>query len=157
MDKVCCFYASGEHLMSILLPYINEKLEENQNIVTILEEDIGKSAQVLRKIFNFTNEKWIKINEILKRKENVFKENNFEDAIVIIVGKNSFLEKEKEKQEIRKAKIVICCYELMQGLDKVENILEESEKILTTKGLKEISEMFTRIPKKSYKEITILK
>ena len=93
MDRVCCFYASREHLMSILLPYINEKLEENQNIVTILEEDIGKSAQDLRKIFNFTNEKWIKINEILKRKENVFKENNFEDAIVIIVGKNSFLEK----------------------------------------------------------------
>lgn len=155
MDKVCCFYASGEHLMSILLPYINEKLEENQNIVTILEEDIGKSAQALRKIFNFTNENWIKIDEILKRRENVFKENNFEDSIVIIVGKNSFLE--EEKKEIRKAKIVICCYELMQGLDKVENILEESEKILTTKGLKETSEMFTRIPKKSYKEITILK
>ncbi len=45
----------------------------------------------------------------------------------------------------------------MQGLDKIEKILEESDKILTTKGLKEISEMFTQIPKKSYKEITMLK
>ena len=153
MDRVCCFYASREHLMSILLPYINEKLEENQNIVTILEEDIGKSAQALRKIFNFTNEKWIKINEILKRKENL-KNSEFKDSIVIIIGNNSFLE---QKNKIDEAKIVINCFELMQGLDKIEKILEESDKILTTKGLKEISEMFTQIPKKSYKEITMLK
>ena len=153
MDKVCCFYASGEHLMSILLPYINEKLEENQNIVTILEEDIGKETKDLKKIFNFEKENWSKIEEVLKRKENL-KNSEFKDSIVIIIGNNSFLE---QKNKIDEAKIVINCFELMQGLDKIEKILEESDKILTTKGLKEISEMFTQIPKKSYKEITMLK
>ena len=153
MDRVCCFYASKEHLMSILLPYINEKLEENQNIVTILEEDIGKETKDLKKIFNFEKENWSKIEEVLKRKENL-KNSEFKDSIVIIIGNNSFLE---QKNKIDEAKIVINCFELMQGLDKIEKILEESDKILTTKGLKEISEMFTQIPKKSYKEITILK
>lgn len=153
MDRVCCFYASREHLMSILLPYINEKLEENQNIVTILEEDIGKETKDLKKIFNFEKENWSKIEEVLKRKENL-KNSEFKDSIVIIIGNNSFLE---QKNKIDEAKIVINCFELMQGLDKIEKILEESDKILTTKGLKEISEMFTQIPKKSYKEITILK
>ena len=153
MDKVCCFYASGEHLMSILLPYINEKLEENQNIVTILEEDIGKETKDLKKIFNFEKENWSKIEEVLKRKENL-KNSEFKDSIVIIIGNNSFLE---QKNKIDEAKIVINCFEVMQGLDKIEKILEESDKILTTKGLKEIFEMFTQIPKKSYKEITMLK
>lgn len=153
MDKVCCFYASKEHLMSILLPYINEKLEENQNIVTILEEDIGKETKALRRIFNFKKENWNKIEEVFKRKENLVNA-NFKDSIVIIIGNNSFLE---QKNKINEAKIVINCFELMQGLDKIERILEESNKILTTKGLREISEMFTQIPKKSYKEITILK
>lgn len=153
MDRVCCFYASREHLMSILLPYINEKLEENQNIVTILEEDIGKETKDLKKIFNFEKENWSKIEEVLKRKENL-KNSEFKDSIVIIIGNNSFLE---QKNKIDEAKIVINCFEVMQGLDKTEKILEESDKILTTKGLKEISEMFTQIPKKSYKEITMLK
>ena len=153
MDKVCCFYASKEHLMSILLPYINEKLEENQNIVTILEEDIGKETKALRRIFNFKKENWNKIEEVFKRKENLVNA-NFKDSIVIIIGNNSFLE---QKNKINEAKIVINCFELMQGLDKIERILEESNKILTTKGLREISEMFTQIPKKSYKEITMLK
>ena len=153
MDRVCCFYASREHLMSILLPYINEKLEENQNIVTILEEDIGKETKDLKKIFNFEKENWSKIEEVLKRKENL-KNSEFKDSIVIIIGNNSFLE---QKNKIDEAKIVINCFELMQGLDKIEKILEESDKTLTTKGLKEISEMFTQIPKKSYKEITMLK
>ena len=139
--------------MSILLPYINEKLEENQNIVTILEEDIGKETKDLKKIFNFEKENWSKIEEVLKRKENL-KNSEFKDSIVIIIGNNSFLE---QKNKIDEAKIVINCFELMQGLDKIEKILEESDKILTTKGLKEISEMFTQIPKKSYKEITMLK
>ena len=153
MDRVCCFYASREHLMSILLPYINEKLEENQNIVTILEEDIGKETKDLKKIFNFEKENWSKIEEVLKRKENL-KNSEFKDSIVIIIGNNSFLE---QKNKIDEAKIVINCFEVMQGLDKIEKILEESDKILTTKGLKEIFEMFTQIPKKSYKEITMLK
>ena len=153
MDRVCCFYASKEHLMSILLPYINEKLEENQNIVTILEEDIGKETKALRRIFNFKKENWNKIEEVFKRKENLVNA-DFKDSIVIIIGSNSFLE---QKNKINEAKIVINCFELMQGLDKIERIIEESNKILTTKGLREISEMFTQIPKKSYKEITILK
>ena len=153
MDRVCCFYASREHLMSILLPYINEKLEENQNIVTILEEDIGKETKDLKKIFNFEKENWSKIEEVLKRKENL-KNSEFKDSIVIIIGNNSFLE---QKNKIDEAKIVINCFEVMQGLDKIEKILEKSNKIHTTKGLKEISEMFTQIPKKSYKEITMLK
>ena len=153
MDRVCCFYASREHLMSILLPYINEKLEENQNIVTILEEDIGKETKALRRIFNFKKENWNKIEEVFKRKENLVNA-DFKDSIVIIIGSNSFLE---QKNKIDEAKIVINCFELMQGLDKIKRILEESNKILTTKGLREISEMFTQIPKKSYKEITILK
>ena len=152
MNKVCCFYASEEHLMSILLPYINEKLKENQNVVTILEKDIGKGIGSLKKVFNFTKDEWKKIEGVLKRKQQT---NNLKDSIIIIVGSNQFI---KDKHEIiSEENIVISCYAIMQDITKIEKVLEESDKILNTTGVKEITEIFTNIPNKSYKKITIVK
>ena len=45
----------------------------------------------------------------------------------------------------------------MQTTKNIENILSENDKILSTVGEQDISKMFTEIPNKSYKEITILK
>mgnify|MGYP004552379967 CR=1 FL=1 len=49
------------------------------------------------------------------------------------------------------------CYNFMQTTKNIENILSENDKILSTVGEQDISKMFTEIPNKSYKEITILK
>lgn len=150
MKKMCCFYASEDHLASILLPYINEKTQENQNVVTILEKNIGKSIKNLRKIMNIPKENWKKI-------ENSFNNNEKfdEETIVIIGGSNEFIE--KTKVNFQNSKILICCYKFLQDMKYIEKVLEENDNLLTTEGAKPISNLFTNIPKKSYTEITILK
>ena len=38
--KLCSFYVSEWHLITMLLPYINKKVNEETKIATILENDI---------------------------------------------------------------------------------------------------------------------
>ena len=140
MERICCFYASDEHLLSILLPYINEKTKENQNVVTILEKNIGKSVGNFKKFLKFSKEDWKKIDTT---------------NIVILAGSENFVKMESNK--LKDKETLICCYNFMQTTKNIENILSENDKILSTVGEQDISKMFTEIPNKSYKEITILK
>ena len=43
--KLCCFYVNDIHLITMLLPYINKRINENTEVVTILEKDISESAK----------------------------------------------------------------------------------------------------------------
>lgn len=153
MERICCFYASDEHLLSILLPYINEKTKENQDVVTILERNIGKSVGNFKKFLKFSKDDWKKIDGILSGK-NVFKKID-KSNIVILAGSEEFVKKESNK--LRNKETLICCYDFMKTTKNIENILSENDKILSTVGEQDISKMFTEIPNKSYKEITILK
>lgn len=153
MERICCFYASDEHLLSILLPYINEKTKENQDVVTILEKNIGKSVGNFKKFLKFSKDDWKKIDGILSGK-NVFKKID-KSNIVILAGSEEFVKKESNK--LRNNETLICCYDFMKTTKNIENILSENDKILSTVGEQDISKMFTEIPNKSYKEITILK
>jgi hypothetical protein len=153
MERICCFYASDEHLLSILLPYINEKTKENQNVVTILEKNIGKSVGNFKKFLKFSKEDWKKIDNILNEK-NVLKKIDTTN-IVILAGSENFVKMERNK--LKDKETLICCYNFMQTTKNIENILSENDKILSTVGEQDISKMFTEIPNKSYKEITILK
>ena len=47
IEKICSFYVSDWHLVTMLLPYINKQINEKANIVTILESDIEKNIQTL--------------------------------------------------------------------------------------------------------------
>ena len=68
MDRICCFYANEEHLASILLPYIDEKIKENYSIVAMFEKNIGKSFEKIGKIFQTNKETLIKIDSIFMDK-----------------------------------------------------------------------------------------
>jgi hypothetical protein len=181
MNRICCNYASDEHLLLILLPYINEKLKENQNVVTILEKNIGKSLGCLKSIFNFTKEEWDNIEKLFCFKDeneldktskyeinstenkkstkqhdkiNLLKEKN---NIVIIIGSNEFI-KEKEENLIE-TKIItdmVSCYSIEQ-LEDGKDICLKYTHILSTKGVKNIDKIFTENSNKIYKKITILK
>ena len=43
--KLCCFYVNDIHLITMLLPYINERINESTKIITIFETDMSKSAK----------------------------------------------------------------------------------------------------------------
>ena len=157
IEKLCSFYVSEWHLVTMLLPYINSKLEENAKVITILENDIEENIKILVKKLNLKNEKeileirWKNINlkkygdieNILKKEIRITEEN-----IILINGckdyikrNNENIEKWAKKNEEKKIKI-INLFEVKEFNHNIMEILDGHERILNTSGEKEISEVF---------------
>ena len=63
IEKLCGFYVSDWHFATMLLPYINLKLEKNVKIIPILENNIKENIQELVEKLNLKNqEKILSIN-----------------------------------------------------------------------------------------------
>ena len=92
--KLCSFYVSEWHLITMLLPYINKKVNEETKIATILENDIKDNVELLVQKLNLKNEEKV-LNIDWKSKDakkysNISKiiEGNNENNILIIVNGN---------------------------------------------------------------------
>ena len=159
--KLCSFYVSDWHLVTMLLPYINKKISEETKIATILEKDIKDNVETLVKKLNLKNEeKILNINwdnKNGKKYSNISKiiDNNVGNSILIIVnGNKDFIEKvninidkyiENNKNKIEKinTKIkIVDCYEIVEFNGSIVEILDKHDKILNTSGEKEINEVF---------------
>ena len=49
IEKLCSFYVSDWHLVTMLLPYINKQINEKANVITILEKGIEENIKTLIK------------------------------------------------------------------------------------------------------------
>ena len=54
LEKTCCFYVSEFHLEMILVPYINEKIDEKITILT--ETDLKPTLELLMSKMNLKEE-----------------------------------------------------------------------------------------------------
>ena len=146
MDRICCFYANEEHLASILLPYIDEKIKENYSIVAMFEKNIGKSFEKIGKIFQTNKETLIKIDSIFMDKPK-----NDKTDIAIIFGTDKYIEKKlKFTKEIN---TVIICYGILEDIGKIKKIIETNNKVLLTSGLVQISEYFKQEKRETYSKV----
>ena len=59
IEKICSFYVSDWHLVTMLLPYINKEINEKANIITILEKDIEQNIKTLIDKLNLKNKQKI--------------------------------------------------------------------------------------------------
>ena len=161
VEKICSFYVSDWHLVTMLLPYINKKINEKANIITILEKDIDKNVETLINKLNLKNREkilnlnWKKTNGIKysEVKKNINKE-ILEDKlnIIFINGKKSYMdmvnknidkllsENSKKYKEINIK--IINCFEVGDFNMNILDILSEHSKILNTSGEKAINEVF---------------
>ena len=156
--KLCSFYVSDWHLVTMLLPYINKKVNEKEKIITVLENDIKNNVEVLIKKLNVKNEeKILSINWSNKNNNyaniNDSIKNTIENNIVFIVNGNKeyikeannsinkIIEENIEKIEQKNIKI-INCYEIVEFNGSIVEILDEHDKILNTSGEREINEIF---------------
>ena len=48
--KLCSFYVSDWHLVTMLLPYLNEEINKENKIVTLLETNIKEKGNTSKKI-----------------------------------------------------------------------------------------------------------
>ena len=152
--RMSSFYVNEVHLITMLLPYIENKIKED-DIITVLQDDLEKTVNLLLAKINLKEELKEKIKGIdwkaknikdCKKLENVI--NNNKTIYVIINGNEKYI-KEINKQ-IKKLKdkdvenkiILINCYNIVEFNKNIIEILNQTDKILNTSGEHEIEEIF---------------
>lgn len=133
-EKICSFYVSDFHLITILLPYINEKILEEKEIITILQNDVSKSIKrYLKSVKNLNIEKE-RILDIGWKEIKKMKNLKFEEKVIIISGEESFVKDVNE--EIEKnvtSSEILNCYKICDTED-ISRISLDYSIILNTSG-----------------------
>lgn len=63
-EKLCLFFASDYHFEMISLPYINENLKKNKDVVIMTENDLGNSVNKVISSINLNEEEKNRLNKI---------------------------------------------------------------------------------------------
>ena len=161
VEKICSFYVSDWHLVTMLLPYINREINEKANIITILENDIEKNVETLVNKLNLKNkEEILKINwkktkgmkyfEINKVMKELVVEDNIN--IILVNGRKNYMDSVNKniekfllenKGKYKKINVkIINCYEVGDFNTNIIDILSNHTKILNTSGERKINDVF---------------
>lgn len=157
MKKLCCFYLNDIHLITMLLPYINERIDQSTKIVTILEKNISESAErVIPKVHLKNSESLLNINWKEKDVKDVEKL-DLDNNLVIVSGGDGFIKKVNEILNNRNQEKfdILNCFQIMQANNDLYKILDYHDKIVNTSGEKFPEEVFTEYTPKVYKKITL--
>ncbi len=138
-QKICSFYISEFHLLTILLPYINEKIEEQKEVAVILQNDIsGNVTDYLNNVrnLNLNAQKIVEIGWNKSEKENVT--NNLEGKVVIVIGEKDYIEEINKKIELSiNVEEVLNCYRI-NDIERIDKVLSKHNKVLKTEGKSDV-------------------
>ena len=132
--KFCSFYVSEYHLLTILLPYIDEQIKNNQNVEVILEEDMIDSVKkYIKRNERFNTNKIINLNWKKNKKDDLKIKENVD--VAIIVGKEDFIKKVNYiNEENVTLKEFVNCYNI-ETLSNLNEVVKEHSFVLKTSGL----------------------
>lgn len=151
-EKICAFYASDYHFEMISLPYINKKIEENNEVVILTENNLEETMKNLLKNINLKEEKkeeiwkidW-KNNDSEKLEAIKAKMNGKKDIIVFVKGNEKYIRKVNQnmKEWIPKEKRIkiVDCYNIEEVGENLKEVMAGYHKILKTFGEKEIEKL----------------
>ena len=134
-QRICTFFVSSYHLLTIILPYINKTINEEKDVEVILEKDITKSVKRYLKIVDLYAEQEEKILSLNWKKENknVF-EKELSNTEIFIIGSQKFIKKISSKLDSKNTGKIIDCY-YINKLEKINEINEEYDFVLKTYGI----------------------
>lgn len=134
-QKICSFHVSDLHLFTIVLPYINEKIKEEKDIVIISQKDLSLEVKkYLKNVKSFKCEREKILNIGWRRvKEEQFNK-DFSNKIVIVIGNNNFVD---EVNKILDTKVdifeIVNCYNIENG-NQIADIIQRYDMLLNTEG-----------------------
>ena len=151
-EKICAFYASDYHFEMISLPYIEKKLEKQNEIVILTESNLEETVQNLVSKINLNKSKKTNIlnlnwkNEDSKKLEKIEKNmSENKEQTIFIKGKEKYINninKNIEKIVKQPSKIkIINCYDIEEVGENLEEIMAQYKKVLSTNGEKEIEKL----------------
>ena len=161
MCKICGFYVSNIHLITMILPFIKEKIQEEVKIETLFQENLNINQVLNNLIINEKNKqnilkiKWKKtvLEKYNKIENNLNEILNNEKNIILVGGNinyineaNNILNKFIEKNKLKNITI-INCYNISEFDDNIKEILDKHEFIINTSGIHKIEEVFENYKK----------
>jgi len=149
IEKICTLYVSKWHLATILLPNVNQRIQNGEKVITFFEEDFSGYINELMNRLNLNENNRNKIMGIdwcSKKIGNDIKEYiSFEtnaDINIIISGSEQYLYEvnsalmpylKNNKNEVH----IIDCFDVSDGKD-IDNLLSTHQKLLNTSGVKDL-------------------
>ncbi len=136
-EKFCSFFVSEFHLEMILMPYINKKIEEKENIIIATEKNLEKTVEELISKVNLKEENKQKILNLSWNKSEINDIKN--NSNIIIIGTKNYIKKINqniEEMNINKINIVDC-YDFEEVKEEMIEIIKTHDKSLNTLGIKE--------------------
>ena len=127
-EKTCCFYVSEFHLEMILVPYINEKIEEKITILT--EKNLKETIKILISKMNLKEENKQKILELGWDGKNKIEEN----SNIIIVGSRQYITQKNKEIEDIKVMSILDCYDFEEEKSNINDIIPQYQNTLNTLG-----------------------
>lgn len=127
-EKTCCFYVSDFHLEMILVPYINEKIDENITILS--EKKLKDTVKILISKMNLKEENKEKILSLSWDGEEEIKEN----SNIIVIGTKEYIKNKNEEIINKSAVSVLDCYDFEQEKHCIDEIIKEYKNTLNTLG-----------------------
>ena len=149
LTSICSFYASEWHLVTMLLPNLDQKINKGVKVTTILEKDLTKEMETLLTKLHLEDKK--EIINIGWQKSNLedIKQAVQNNDCIIINGTKEFIEKAREEIENNllenKSIEIIDCYDIEDCKYGIKDILDKHDKILNTSGEKNKEEYITTI------------
>ena len=137
-QKICTFFVSEYHLLTIILPYINKTINEENDVELILEKNFIRSLKRYLKIVDIYSSQEEKILNLNWKKESkeVY-EKDLSNSEVFVIGSQKFIKKVNSKLNVKNTRKIIDCY-YIENLDKIDEIPNNYEYVLKTNGIFDI-------------------
>lgn len=138
IEKMYSFYVSEYHLEMILLPFINEKIEENKKVIIKTEYNLEESLKVLLKKVNIKEENKEKIFKLGWKPEKIGELEN--KSNIIIIGDNDYIKNTNNiiKEDNLENITIVDCYKFEELENDVNKIEKSYDCNLNTYGIKYI-------------------
>ena len=147
-EKICLFFASDYHFEMISLPYINESLKKNENVIVMTENNLDSSVDKVLSRINLNKEEKNRLTKIDWKNDDVnkFKEiksanKEGKDTLIFVKGRENYINNMNKNIEnwtnCSDVKIVNC-YDINEIHDDVSSIAKKYDKILSTSGVEKL-------------------
>lgn len=151
-EKACAFYVSDYHFEMISLPYINQKIENDEDVIILTQNNLEETIKQFLDRTNLKDEKKERILELDWKNNDAEKLQNIEKntkeekkTTIFIKGKEKYIHDRNENLEkylqTGNEVEIIDCYEMEEVGENVDEIMEKYRKILQTTGEKEINKI----------------
>ena len=147
-EKLCLFFASDYHFEMISLPYINENLKKNKDVVIMTENDLGNSVNKVISSINLNEEEKNRLNKIDWRNDelNKFKEvknadKDGKELLIFVKGRENYINnmnKNIENWTDLKNVEIVDCYDINEVQNSAGEIAKQYDNVLFSSGVEKM-------------------